>query len=193
MEAASTTTAPIAPPEGEHFWFEDDGQRLVLHVRSVPDYSTMIAPAAFLVCGIAFAAACINSRAWQSPGMLVLLACLSAAIAAGAGVFILPQLLGVEVVTITRDEISTENRLAMRVRRARYQRKDCSKLRWRYRDRELGPFRVTMHSPRYGRLAFQCEGREVRFAAPLSDDEAVAACEFLRARCPDLGPRGDES
>lgn len=178
----------MEPPEGEHFCFEDTGRGLVLRTRSIPNskHVMLVAGAglAWTTLGV-FMMIAASAVIWASALVAVIVVPLSLA----ATWFIAESLAGTEAVVFGEDRIVIRRRAIVFGGTQSYERSDCSNLRPVHVDGIYHAHRLTGYGSQGGGLAFDCHGRIARFAAALTEEEAVQARRFLLSRCPDLGPR----
>lgn len=183
----------MEPPEGEHFWFEDDGGQL--HLKLTPRRS-YVAPA-FFAFGTAFFVVPVVHFI-RTPGLVPVPVTVMAVLFAlllgfSFVVSTLESVLGYESLMISPDRVRLELRIIFPWRRLEFSRGECRNLRVLAQkgDDAENQMAYLCNSRTHGRVGFDTERKTIRLGAQLSEEEAAAIVAFLLSRCPDLGPRGD--
>lgn len=180
MQTAPTTPAPIAPPEGEHFWVEDDGEHVKLVVRTEGGAAVWVWFFGFaLVLGWQI----ISSPLGLFTAVLGLFVTLTL-------IHALNALMGLEVLRIGHDTILYEQRVVVPIKRRCYPRSSCGHLRVYCDEAMRKPHNNLLHfTLDHGSLRLDTPRGLLSVGASLAKDEANAICAFLLTRFPDLGER----
>ena len=180
-----------SPPEGEHFEFAEHGGVLVLTVRSVPNWWHML-PASALMLGFMV---CMFKWLAQPAGLPWPFLGIAAAIGViGGAAFLwvlLDSIVGYESLQIDSETIRVIQRTLLPMRWQSLCRRDAHDLRVLQESPNVGSLRLSCYSKEFGRIGLTYRGTTVRFGTPLNDEEAIAVCGFLLAKCPDLGARDE--
>lgn len=196
-DATSTTQPGIAhmPPEGEHFWFEDDGEQLQLKLTPRRRY---LAPM-FFAFGMAFFGV-PATYLLRAPGLVPTPILVVAVLFGGVLVYsfiasLLELSMGHESLTIARDRVRLQLRVVLAWRRLELPRGECRNLRVLPVEGESteASMAYLTNSRTHGRIGFDTDRKTIRLGSQLLDEEAEKIVSFLLQRCPDLGPRGGDA
>lgn len=177
-----------APPEGEHFEFDDDGQRLRLVIQSRRYRSTMLVAAGMAIFTLTFTFIFVVTQAVPFAFQLFTVG-FAALMTFAAVMAFFEYWIGYELLMVTSDRVRLEVRILVPWGRRDIARKSCHNLRVLPSPPSEAAHELLSRSRAAGRVGFESDLATIRFGAQLTDDEAAAICGFLLARCPDLGPR----
>lgn len=174
----------MEPPEGEHFWIEDDGEHLRVVVRTAGG-------AAVWVWFFGFAMV-FGWQVIKTP--LGLFTVIMGTIVMLTLIHGMNALMGMEVLRIGRDTISYEQRLVVPIKRRSFSRGRCGHLRVYCNEEMRKPRNDLLHfTLDHGSLRLDTPRGLLSIGASLSREDADSVCAFLVSRCPDLGPRGGDT